>query len=174
MRKTLRRAVVSIALTVPLLLGVGLGTAVAAPQTTLLQVPVVTGFQIAPGAVPGGLFQAISMKATVGTEPGVLLLSAANIAPYADQYPYRSLGVTWRNWDIGFRGTVGLRHWQEDPNPGPPNDLPPQRTEQLPLEVALPTGSGWVEITVTHYRDYYDGEPYIDTLIPGKGLIYVP
>ncbi|MDI9932372.1 hypothetical protein QM588_18310 [Rhodococcus sp. IEGM 1354] len=174
MRKTFRRAVVSIALTVPLMLGIGLGTAVAAPQSTLLQVPVVTGFQIAPGAVPGGLFQTIPMKATVGTEPGVLLLSAANIAPYADQYPYRSLGVTWRNWDIGFRGTVGLRHWQDNPNPGPPNDLPPLRAEQLPLEVALPTGSGWVEITVTHYREYYDSAPYADTLIPGKGLIYVP
>lgn len=174
MRNTLRRGVVSIALTVPLILGIGAGTAAAAPQTTLLQIPVVTSFQIAPGAVPGGLFQTIPMKATVGTEPGVLLLSAANIAPYADQYPYRSLGVNWRNWDIGFRGSAGLRHWQDNPNPGPPNDLPPLHSEHYPREVALPTGSGWVEITVTHYRDYYDGEPYVDTLIPGKGLIYVP
>ncbi|MBY4132014.1 hypothetical protein HQO80_01925, partial [Rhodococcus fascians] len=50
----------------------------------------------------------------------------------------------------------------------------PLHSEQYPREVALPTGSGWVEITVTHYRDYHYSEPYADTLIPGKGLIYVP
>ncbi|CCQ15607.1 putative uncharacterized protein [Rhodococcus sp. AW25M09] len=161
-------------LVVPLLLGVGAGTAVASPQTTLLQIPVVTGFQIAPGAVPGGLFQTIPIQATVGEEPGVLKISAANIAPYADQYPYRSLGVSFRNLDVGLRGTASLRHWQDNPNPDPADGVPPTRNEQLPPQVTLPTGVGWVSVTVTHYRDYGNGAPYADTLIAGQGLIYVP
>lgn len=50
---------------------IGAGTAAAAPKVTNLRVSIVTGFQIDPGAVPGGFFQSIPMKATVGDEPGV-------------------------------------------------------------------------------------------------------
>ncbi|WP_407726512.1 hypothetical protein ACJEDT_18090 [Rhodococcoides fascians] len=118
MRKSLRRAVVATALTVPLVFGLGAGTAAAAPQVTNLQVPAVTGFQIAPGAVPGGLFQTIPMKAIVGDEPGVARFSAAN------------------------------------------------------------TGPGPVVVTVTHTKDYSNGgqwgSPYLDTLLPGAGVVLVP
>lgn len=72
MRKSLRRAVVATALTVPLVFGIGAGTAAAAPQWIDLQVPVVTGYQIAPGAVPGGLFQTIPIRAELGEAPGVV------------------------------------------------------------------------------------------------------
>ena len=175
MRKSLQRAVVATALTVPLVLGIGAGTAAAAPQVTNLQVPIVTGFQIAPGAVPGGFFQTIPMKATVGDEPGVATFSAANIAPFADQYPHRYLNLNWRNLATGATGAADLRHWQDDPTPSPSG---PYGREDLPLEVVANTGPGPVVVTVTHTKDYSNGgqwgSPYLDTLLPGAGVVLVP
>ena len=175
MRKSLPRAVVATALTVPLAFGIGAGTAAAAPQVTNLQVPIVTGFQIAPGAVPGGFFQTIPMKATVGDEPGVATFSAANIAPFADQYPYRYLNLSWRNLATGATGAADLRHWQDDPTPPADNFFSKQ---YLPLEVVPNTGPGPVVVTVTHSRDYSYGaewgSPYLDTLLPGAGVVFVP
>lgn len=175
MRKSLRRAVVATALTVPLVFGIGAGTAAADPQVTNLQVPIVTGFQMAPGAVPGGFFQTIPMKATVGDEPGVARFSATTIAPFADQYPYRYLNLNWRNLATGATGAADLRHWQDDPTP--PEEGPYGR-QDLPLEVVANTGAGPVVVTVTHSRDYSNdgqwGSPYLDTLLPGAGIVFVP
>ena len=183
MRKSLRRAVVATALTVPLVFGTGAGTAAAAPQVTNLQVPIVTGFQIAPGAVPGGLFQTIPIRANIGEAPGVVSFSAANIAEFHDQYPYRFLTVHWRNLQTGATGSEGLRHWQDvdrepliwDPAvPGGNVPAPELIGERLPLEVTANTGPGPVAVAVTHSREYYYSAPYPDTLIPGLGVLLVP
>lgn len=179
MRKVLRRAVVTTALFGSLVLGAG--TAAAAPQTTITPVPVVTGFQIAPGAVPGGLFQTIPIRTTVGAEPGVVTISAANVAAWDPQYPYRFLTVHWRNLATGATGSEGLRHWELSDYEKPPYDpaipnanVPNLSTgEGFPTEVVAKTGAGPVAIVVTHSREYF-GPPNLDTLIPGVGVVLVP
>lgn len=167
---TIRRTIAAAAITIPLAMGLGHGTAAAAPVDVPVQVPVVTGFQIAPGAVPGGFFQTIPMKATVGNRPGEVTFSAAAIAPYADQYPYRYLTLSWRNLVTGATGTVDLRHWVDER----PEGAPPTPAEGLPTEATAATGAGPVGVTVTHFRDYDYGDPYVDTLIPGLGIVMVP
>ena len=102
MRQTTRRAAVALALAIPVLLGVGAGTASAAPQTSILQVPVVTGLEIGPVSVPGGLIQTTPIKATVGERPGSVRFSAADIKPYYYQYNYRWMTVQWRNLSTGL------------------------------------------------------------------------
>ncbi|SNT40466.1 hypothetical protein [Rhodococcoides kyotonense] len=168
MRNSLRRGVIAIALSIPLVLGTA-ATAAAAPHTSTLQVPVVTGPEIGPAAVPGGLIQTVPIRLTVGEQPGVVDFAAADIAAWHSQYPYRWLGVQWRNLATGASGTLDLRHWL---------DLENSDTESygrsLPLEVTAETGSGPVFVTVTHHREQYEAPSISNALVPGLGVIFVP
>ncbi|WP_261781486.1 hypothetical protein [Rhodococcus sp. BP-332] len=169
MRQTTRRAAVALALAIPVLLGVGAGTASAAPQTSILQVPVVTGLEIGPVSVPGGLIQTTPIEATVGERPGSVRFSAADIKPYYYQYNYRWMTVQWRNLSTGAAGAVDFRHWASedlsavDPNAG---------ARGLPLDVVADTGPGQVAVVVTQSRQF--PAPFSETLFPGLSLLTVP
>lgn len=174
MRTSLRRGVVALALSVPLVLGVGAGTATAAPTTSELLVPVVTGPEFGPAGVPGGLVQTIPIEATVGEKPGEVRFAAAAIRPYYYQFNYRFLTVNWRNLETGAAGAVDLRHWEALENPSLPIDAEPRYPVNLPLEATAQTGTGPVVVTVTHNREQYQAPPASNALIPGLGVLFVP
>jgi hypothetical protein len=168
MRTTLRHGAVALALSVPLVFGAA-ATAAAAPHTSTLQVPVVTGPEIGPAAIPGGLIHTIPIKATTGEQPGIVNFAAADIAAWHSQYPYRYLAVHWNNLATGASGTVDLRHWLDVDT----SDTPSYGAT-LPLDVTANTGSGPVFVTVTHHREQYQAPASSNALIPGLGIIVVP
>jgi hypothetical protein len=167
MRTSLRRGAIALALSIPLVFGTA-ATASAAPQTSTLLVPVVTGPEIGPAGVPGGLIQTIPIRTTVGEQPGVVDFSAADIAEWHHQYSYRWLGVHWNNLATGASGTLDLRHWLDLDN------ATPSYGGSLPLEVTADTGSGPVAVTVTHHREQYEAPASSNAIVPGLGLIFVP
>ena len=153
---------------IPLLLGVGAGTATAAPQTSVLQVPVVTGFEIGPVSVPGGLIQTTPIAATVGEKPGSVRFAAAEVKPYYYQYNYRWMTVQWRNLTTGAAGAVDLRHW----NTIDLEAVGDVYARNLPLEAVVDTGPGQVAVVVSQSRQF--PAPVSLTLFPGLGLVTVP
>ncbi|MDV8023825.1 hypothetical protein [Rhodococcus sp. IEGM 1330] len=171
MRKSIRCGVAALALTVPLVFGIGAGTATAAPQESVLQVPVVTGPEFGPVGVPGGLIQTIPIKATVGEKPGEVRFAAADIRPYYYQFNYRHLTVNWRNLSTGAVGSAGLRHWIDEVDRTQPANQGGSQAYRLPLEVTAQTGAGPVFVTVTHDRENPDAS---NALIPGVGVLFVP
>ncbi|MDZ7912603.1 MAG: hypothetical protein U5O16_12340 [Rhodococcus sp. (in: high G+C Gram-positive bacteria)] len=171
MNVSIRRTVVAVALSVPLILGAGAGTAAAAPQESVLQVPVVTGPEFGPAGVPGGLFQTIPIRATVGEKPGEVRFSAADIRAYYYQYNYRYLTVNWRNLSTGAVGAVDLRHWNDEIDRTQPANQGDLLGYRLPTDVTAQTGAGPVVVTVTHNRQNPDAS---NALIPGLGVVFVP
>jgi hypothetical protein len=171
MRTSLRRASVALLLSVPLVIGVGGGTASAAPQESVLQVSVVTGPEFGPVGVPGGLIQTIPIRAVVGENPGEVRFSAADIRPYYYQFNYRHLTVNWRNLSTGEVGSAGLRHWIDEVDRTQPANQGGSQAYRLPLEVTAGTGAGPVFVTVTHDRENPDAS---NALIPGLGVLFVP
>lgn len=171
MRKSIRGGVAALALTVPLVFCLGAGTATAAPQESVLQVPVVTGPEFGPVGVPGGLVQTIPIRAVVGENPGEVRFSAADIRPYYYQFNYRHLTVNWRNLSTGEVGSAGLRHWNDEVDRTQPANQGGSQAYRLPLEVTAQTGAGPVFVTVTHDRENPDAS---NALIPGLGVLFVP
>ncbi|KZF11815.1 hypothetical protein A2J04_18065, partial [Rhodococcus sp. EPR-279] len=167
MRKSIRGGVAALALTAPLVFGMGAGTATAAPQESVLQVPVVTGPEFGPVGVPGGLIQTIPIRAVVGENPGEVRFSAADIRPYYYQFNYRHLTVNWRNLSTGEVGSAGLRHWNDEVDRTQPANQGGSQAYRLPLEVTAQTGAGPVFVTVTHDRENPDAS---NALIPGLGV----
>ncbi|KZF09331.1 hypothetical protein, partial [Rhodococcus sp. EPR-147] len=141
MRKSIRGGVAALALTAPLVFGMGAGTATAAPQESVLQVPVVTGPEFGPVGVPGGLIQTIPIRAVVGENPGEVRFSAADIRPYYYQFNYRHLTVNWRNLSTGEVGSAGLRHWNDEVDRTQPANQGGSQAYRLPLEVTAQTGA---------------------------------
>jgi len=174
MRTSLRRGVVALVLSVPLVLGVGVGAATAAPTTSELLVPVVTGPEFGPAGVPGGLVQTIPIKATVGEKPGEVRFAAADIRPYYYQFNYRFLTVNWRNLATGAVGAVDIRNWEALENPSLPINAEPRYPVNLPLEATAQTGAGPVVVMVTHNREQWQAPPASNALIPGLGMLFVP
>ncbi|CCQ15608.1 putative uncharacterized protein [Rhodococcus sp. AW25M09] len=171
MQKSIRCGVAALALTVPLVFGMGAGTATAAPQESVLQVPVVTGPEFGPVGVPGGLVQTIPIRAVVGEKPGEVRFAAADIRPYYYQFNYRHLTVNWRNLTTGEVGSAGLRHWIDEVDRTRPANQGGPQAFRLPLEVTAQTGAGPVVVTVTHDRENPDAS---NALIPGLGVLFVP
>jgi len=171
MRKKIRCGLVALALTVPLAFGLGAGTATAAPQESVLQVPVVTGPEFVPAGVPGGLVQTIPIRAVVGEKPGEVRFSAADIRPYYYQFAYRHLTVNWRNLSTGEVGSEGLRHWNDEIDRTQPANQGGPQAYRLPTEVTARTGAGPVVVTVTHDRENPDAS---NALVPGLGVLFVP
>ncbi|GGG17334.1 hypothetical protein GCM10007304_34370 [Rhodococcoides trifolii] len=151
-----------------LLLGLSAGTATAAPQTSILQVPVVTGFEVGPWSVPGDPIQTTPIRATVGETPGSVRFAAVDVKPYYYEYNSRWLTVQWRNLSTGAAGAVDLRKNDvvDVPNIGY------VYARELPLEVVANTGPGQVAVMVTQNRS--SQVPIILTLFPGLGLLSVP
>lgn len=174
MQKSIRRGAVALALTVPLVLGVGAGTAAAAPQESTLQVPVVTGPEIGPAGVPGGLFQIIPIRAVVGENPGEVRFSAADIRAYYYQYNYRYLTINWRNLSTGEADSVDLRHWNDEIDRTDPVNQGDSLGYRLPVDVTAETGAGPVLVTVTHNREQWEAPPVSNAIIPGLGVLFVP
>ena len=171
MRVSLRRASVALMLSVPLVFGMGAGTASAAPQESVLQVPVVTGPEFVPSGVPGGLIQTIPIRAVVGEKPGEVRFSAADIRPYYYQFNYRFLTVNWRNLSTGASGAADLRHWNDEIDRTQPANQGDLLGYTLPVEVTAQTGAGPVLVTVTHNCQHPDAS---NALIPGLGVLLVP
>lgn len=171
MRTSIRCGVAALALSVPLAFGVGAGTATAAPQESVLQVPVVTGPEFVPAGVPGGLIQTIPIRAVGGEKPGEVRFSAADIRPYYYQFAYRHLTVNWRNLSTGEAGSAGLRHWNDEIDRTQPANQGGPQAYRLPTEVTARTGAGPVFVTVTHDRENPDAS---NALIPGLGVLLVP
>ncbi|OZE05137.1 hypothetical protein CH249_09930 [Rhodococcus sp. 05-2255-3B1] len=167
----MRRAAAVIAVSIPLVFGIGAGTATAAPQESVLQVPVVTGPEFVPARVPGGLVQTIPIRAVVGEKPGEVRFSAADIRPYYYQFNYRHLTVDWRNLSTGEAGSAGLRHWNDEIDRTQPANQGGPQAYRLPTEVTAQTGAGPVFVTVTHDRENPDAS---NALIPGLGVLFVP
>lgn len=171
MQPSMRRAAAVIAVSIPLVFGIGAGTATAAPQESVLQVPVVTGPEFVPAGVPGGLVQAVPIRAVVGEKPGEVRFSAADIRPYYYQFNYRHLTVNWRNLSTGEAGSAGLRHWIDEIDRTQPANQGGPQAYRLPTEVTARTGTGPVFVTVTHDRENPDAS---NALIPGLGVLFVP
>ncbi|WP_256993609.1 hypothetical protein [Rhodococcus sp. 06-418-5] len=171
MQPSMRRAAAVIAVSIPLVFGIGAGTATAAPQESVLQVPVVTGPEFVPAGVPGGLIQTIPIRAVVGEKPGEVRFSAADIRPYYYQFNYRHLTVNWRNLSTGEAGSAGLRHWNDEIDRTQPANQGGPQAYRLPTEVTAQTGAGPVFVTVTHDRENPDAS---NALIPGLGVLFVP
>lgn len=171
MQPSMRRAAAVIAVSIPLVFGIGTGTATAAPQESVLQVPVVTGPEFVPAGVPGGLVQTIPIRAVVGEKPGQARFSAADIRPYYYQFAYRHLTVNWRNLSTGEVGSAGLRHWNDEIDRTQPANQGGPQAYRLPTEVTARTGAGPVFVTVTHDRENPDAS---NALIPGLGVLFVP
>lgn len=171
MQPSMRRAAAVIAVSIPLVFGIGAGTATAAPQESVLQVPVVTGPEFVPARVPGGLVQTIPIRAVVGEKPGEVRFSAADIRPYYYQFNYRHLTVDWRNLSTGEAGSAGLRHWNDEIDRTQPANQGGPQAYRLPTEVTAQTGAGPVFVTVTHDRENPDAS---NALIPGLGVLFVP
>lgn len=171
MQPSMRRAAAVIAVSIPLVSGIGAGTATAAPQESVLQVPVVTGPEFVPAGVPGGLIQTIPIRAVVGEKPGEVRFSAADIRPYYYQFAYRHLTVNWRNLSTGEAGSAGLRHWNDEIDRTQPANQGGPQAYRLPTEVTARTGAGPVFVTVTHDRENPDAS---NALIPGLGVLFVP
>lgn len=167
----MRRAAAVIAVSIPLVFGIGAGTATAAPQESVLQVPVVTGPEFVPAGVPGGLVQTIPIRAVVGEKPGEVRFSAADIRPYYYQFNYRHLTVNWRNLSTGEAGSAGLRHWIDEIDRTQPANQGGPQAYRLPTEVTARTGAGPVFVTVTHDRENPDAS---NALMPGLGVLFVP
>ena len=171
MQPSMRRAAAVIAVSIPLVFGIGAGTATAAPQESVLQVSVVTGPEFVPAGVPGGLIQTIPIRAVVGEKPGEVRFSAADIRPYYYQFNYRHLTVNWRNLSTGEVGSAGLRHWNDEIDRTQPANQGGPQAYRLPTEVTARTGAGPVFVTVTHDRENPDAS---NALIPGLGVLFVP
>ncbi|WP_415977016.1 hypothetical protein [Rhodococcus sp. 077-4] len=171
MRKSIRCGVAALALTVPLVFGTAAGTATAAPQESVLQVPVVTGPEFAPVGVPGGIVQTIPIRAVVGEKPGEVRFAAADIRPYYYQFEYRFLTVNWRNLSTGAVGAVDVRHWNDEVDRTQPANQGDLLGYRLPVEVTAQTGAGPVVVTVTHNRQHPDAS---NAIIPGLGVLLVP
>lgn len=163
-----RKTAIVVALAAPLALGAAGATAGAQP-TAVLPVPVVTGPEIGPGGVPGGLFQTVSVTATPGDQPGTLTFAAATPAPYNTQYNYRWLTVQWRNLRTGATGAVDLRHWIDAGN-----TVEKSYAATLPLQVTALTGAGPVVVTVAHEREQFQAPPQSTAIVPGFGVVMVP
>ncbi|MEV5649685.1 hypothetical protein AB0L57_15665 [Nocardia sp. NPDC052254] len=162
-----RRTAIAVALAAPLSLGAA--ATVSAQPATVFPVPVVTGPEIGPGGVPGGLFQTTSVTATPGDRPGTVIFSVATPAPYNTQYNYRWLTVQWRNLRTGATGAADLRHWVDTGN-----TVDKSYAATLPLQVTADTGSGPVVATVAHEREQYNAPPQSTAVVPGFGAIMVP
>lgn len=171
MQPSMRRAAAVIAVSIPLVFGIGAGTATAAPQESVLQVPVVTGPEFVPAGVPGGLIQTIPIRAVFGEKPGEVRFSAADIRPYYYQFNYRHLTVNWRNLSTGEAGSAGLRHWNDEIDRTQPANQGGPQAYRLPTGVTAQTGAGPVFVTVTHDRENPDAS---NALIPGLGVLFVP
>lgn len=167
MRNPMRRFTVVLALSIPVVLGVG--TAAAEPHSTILQVPVVTGPEFGPAGVPGGLIQTVPIAATTDNQnPGTVRFAAASPKEYYYQYTYRWLSVRWRNLSTGATGSVDLRHWNDLESPTG------QYGATLPLGAVVETGPGPVAVTVLHFRDQYEAPALSTALVPGLGVVFVP
>ncbi len=164
----LRKTAIVVALAAPLSLGAAVATAGAQPAT-VFPVPVVTGPEIGPGGVPGGLFQTISMTATPGDRPGTLTFAVVAPAPYNTQYNYRWLTVQWRNLRTGATGAVDLRHWIDAGD-----TVEKSYAAALPLQATVETGSGPVVATIAHEREQYNAPPQSTAVVPGFGALMVP
>ena len=164
----MRRAVLALSVSVPLLLGISAGTASAAPQTSILPVPVVTGLEGGQFGIPGSPIQTTPIRATVGETPGTVRFAAADVKPYYFEYNSRWLTVQWRNLSTGAAGAVDIRNFAL-------NDFPNigyVYARELPLEAVVNTGPGQVAVAVTQVRS--QPVPWILTVFPGLGLLSVP
>lgn len=168
MTKLFHKLVIAAVLVVPLGLGLAAGTAAAAPTSVALQVPVVTGPEIGPGGVPGGMFQTVSIVATGGIQPGAVTFSVPALAPYHYQYNYRWVTVHWRNLQTGASGNVDLRHWIDAGNVADKS-----YAAKLPTQASVVTGAGPIVATVSHQREQYKAPPMSNAIVPGFGILAV-
>lgn len=164
MAKFFRHMVIGAALAVPLMLGGATGTATAAPSA-VFPVPVVTGPEIGPGGVPGGMFQTIPVAATV-ERPGIVTFTVPAPASYHYQYNYRWISVQWRNLETGATGSVDLRHWHGVSDTGDRS-----YAATLPTSASVVTGTGPIIATVTHQRAQYQAPPMSNAVVPGVGVL---
>ncbi|MBF6211020.1 hypothetical protein IU433_10905 [Nocardia puris] len=153
---------------VPLLFGLGMPVAEAAPTHVAFQIPVVKGLEVGPGGVPGGSFGTIGVVGTVGETPGAATFSIPVLAPYDSQYNYRWITVHWRNLQTGATGSVDIRHWTTNPTSGSTG-----YAASLPTAATAPTGPGPILATATEQREQWNAPPMPISLIPGTGVLLV-
>ncbi|MET4166589.1 MULTISPECIES: hypothetical protein [Gordonia] len=145
-------------------------TPVAAPELTFA-LPAISGPNVGPGYVGGGLFRQTLVTARPAAGSSVSF-AVANLAHYNTFYAYQYVQVAWRNLTTGATGTVNLRHWQR-PNFAPGTIPLTGYPSTLPTTASAPTGAGPVVATVTVLREQYSGT-VANNIIPGLNALLVP
>lgn len=143
------------------------------PDILVVQIPAIGGLEVGPGGVPGGSFAPVNVdvqRAQIYTlqyppAPPSIIVSVRNPAPYATQYSYRYLSVSWRNVTTGKSGHVDLRHWRT------PTFRVAGYPASLPTTAVAQTGGGVVTVTVNVMREQYQAPPSTISVVHGLSAL---